>query len=113
MTTREIKKEEWKPFFDHLSKKGGLEKKQAEVDVISLNLGDQLAAEWVPMFGIVYEPRTGILEIMLEGLTHMIHHPRTIYVEEKQLELISIDVTDDNNIQHVIRLRDPLPLPSP
>lgn len=113
MNTRHIKKEEWKSFFDAVSKTGGLDQKSAEIEVISLNLGDQIAAEWVPMLGIVYEPRSNILEVGLEGLNHMIHRPKTIHVEERGVELLSINVTDEDEVQHIIRLRDPLVLSAP
>ncbi|SDY55683.1 hypothetical protein SAMN04515617_11674 [Collimonas sp. OK242] len=113
MTTRDIKKEEWKSFFDGVSKFGDLDSKCADIEVISLHLGDQIAAEWIPMLGIVYEPRSNILEIGLEGLNHLIHRPKTIHVEERGSELLSIHVTDEDEVQHIIRLRSPLMLAPP
>ncbi|MCD6026608.1 MAG: hypothetical protein K0R08_1127 [Solimicrobium sp.] len=113
MPTREIKQEEWHSFFDSISKKGNLEKKRAKIEVISLNIGDQLAAESLPIFGIVYEPKSDTIEIGLEGLTHMIHHPKKVYIEEDALELCSVNISDENDIQHIIRLHDPMTLPPP
>lgn len=113
MTTREIKKEEWKSFFDGVSKFGGVDRKCADIEVISLNLGDQIAAEWISMLGMVYEPRSNILEVGLEGLNHLIRRPKTIQVEERGVELLSISVTDEDDVQHIIRLRDPLVLSAP
>lgn len=111
MTTRKIEKEQWKPFFDGVSKIGGLDSKCAEIEVLGLSLGDHIAAEWVPMFGVVYNPREDMLEIALEGLGHLIHKPNMIFVEESTAGLLSISVTDEDDIQHIIRLRDPLLLP--
>ncbi len=113
MTTRKIEKNEWKAFFDGVSKDGGLSRKCAEIDVISLNLGDQIAAEWVPMLGIVYDPRSDTLEVGLEGLNHLIHRPTTIHVDESAAGLLSISVNDQDAMQHIIRLRDPLLLSPP
>lgn len=108
MTTRKIEKKEWKTFFDGVSKVGGLDSKCAEIEVLGLNLGDHIATEWVPMFGVVYDPKSDVLEVGLEGLDHLIHRPKTIYVDESTTGLLSISVTDEDDIQHIIRMRDPL-----
>lgn len=113
MTTRKIEKQDWKTFFDGVSKVGGLDSKCAEIEVLGLNLGDHIAAEWVPMFGVVYNPAGDVLEIGLEGLDHMIHRPKTIHVDESGAGLHSISVIDEDDLQHIIRLRDPLLLPAP
>ncbi len=49
MATRKLDKEQWKTFFDRVSKM--LEVKQAEIEVASLSLGDQVQAEWLPLHG--------------------------------------------------------------
>lgn len=113
MTTRKIEKKDWKAFFDGVSKVGGLDSKCAEIEVVGLNLGDHIAAEWVPMFGVVYDAGSDVLEIALEGLDHMIHRPTTIHVDESAAGLHSISVTDEDDLQHIIRLRDPLLLAGP
>lgn len=113
MTTRKIEKKDWKAFFDGVSKVGGLDSKCAEIEVVGLSLGDHLAAEWVPMFGVVYNPASDVLEIALEGLDHMIHRPTTIHVDESAAGLLSISVTDEDALQHIIRMRDPLLLAGP
>ena len=113
MTTRKIEKTEWKTFFDGVSKVGGLDTKCAEIEVLGLNLGDHIAAEWVPMLGVDYDPGSDVLEIGLEGLNHLIHRPKMIFVEESAAGLLSISVTDEDDIQHIIRLRDPLLLLPP
>jgi hypothetical protein len=50
MTARKLDKSQWRTFFDRLSKT--LEGKQAEIEVASLSLGDQVEAEWLPLRGI-------------------------------------------------------------
>ncbi len=104
MTTRNIQKNEWKSFFDTLSKLKLLEKKKAEIEIISLQLGDQMLAKWMPLFGIVFDERSDTLEIGMEGLTHIIHRPKTIFSEEDNTELVSILILDENETQHIIRL---------
>jgi Family of unknown function (DUF5335) len=50
VTARKLDKSQWRTFFDRLSKT--LEGKQAEIEVASLSLGDQVEAEWLPLHGI-------------------------------------------------------------
>ena len=52
--------------FDRLSKT--LEGKQAEIEVASLSLGDQVEAEWLPLHGITYDPNDDLVEVALERL---------------------------------------------
>jgi hypothetical protein len=52
MTARKLDKSQWRTFFDRLSKT--LEGKQAEIEVASLSLGDQVEAEWLPLHGITW-----------------------------------------------------------
>ena len=65
MTTRKLDKKEWQTFFDGVT--GMLEGKQAEIEVASLRLGDQVAAAWLPLIGITYDPKDDIVEVALEG----------------------------------------------
>jgi hypothetical protein len=69
MATRKLDKKEWRSFFDHLSTT--LEGKQAEIEVLSLQLGDQVEADWLPLLGIAYDPNDDIVEVALEGLDHL------------------------------------------
>jgi hypothetical protein len=110
MTTRKLDKQEWKPFFEGVSKLLGA--KQAEIEVLSLNIGDQVEAEWLPLIGLTYDPKDDILDVALEGLDHVISKPREIYVETGGGGLASFAVVDDQGTRHIVKLRDPLALPA-
>ena len=77
---RKLEKSEWSAFLNRFDK--GLSATQAEIEVTSLNLGHKIQAEWVPLIGIVYDPKDDIVEVAVEGLDHMVHRPRDLYVEE-------------------------------
>ena len=111
MAVQKLDKSEWGAFFNRVAK--GLVGKRAEIEIASLALGDQIEAEWLPILGIVYDPKTDIVEVALEGLDHMIHHPAEIYVDIGGGELANVEVIDDAGVGHIIKLRDPLMLPSP
>jgi hypothetical protein len=111
MTVRKLDKKEWQPFFDRVSKI--MEGKQAEIEVASLALGDQVEAEWPPLLGVTYDPKDDILEVVLEGIDHLIRKPREIYVDGGPIELSGLEVIDADGLKQIVKLRDPLMLPAP
>jgi hypothetical protein len=111
MATLKLEKAEWHPFFDRMSK--ALVGKRAEIEIASLTLGDQIEAEWLPILGITYEPKTDTLEIALDGLDHLIEYPNEIYVDATGIELRNIEIIDREGVAQIVRLRDALMLPAP
>ena len=111
MTVRKLDKANWHGFFDFISKL--LEGKQVEIEVVSLALGDQVEAEWLPLLGLVYDPKDDLVEVALDGIDHMIPKPREIYVDEGLGGLMSIEIVDVEDTKQIIKLRDPLMLPAP
>ncbi|CDG82074.1 DUF5335 family protein [Janthinobacterium agaricidamnosum] len=109
MAIFKLEKNDWHAYFERIAKV--LMGKSAELEVDALSIGSQLQARWAPLMGIVYDPRSDILAVMLEGLDHMIRHPQTIFVDMQGDVLNSLDVNDADNFRHIIKLRDPLPLP--
>jgi hypothetical protein len=111
MTTRKLDKKQWRTFFDGVTTM--LEGKEAEIEVASLRLGDQVEAEWLPLIGIAYDPNDDIVEVALEGLDHLIPKPREIYVEDGAQGMVALEIVDADDVRQIIKLRDPLALPAP
>ncbi len=111
MTTRKLDKTQWRTFFDRLSTT--LEGKQAEIEIASLRLGDQVEADWLPLLGIAYDPNDDIVEVALEGLDHLIPKPRELYAEEGPGGLTALEIVDADDVKQIVKLRDPLRLPAP
>lgn len=109
MATVKLDKEAWQAYFDRMSKL--VVGKLAEIEVASLNLGDQIEAEWVPLLGMSYDPKNDLVEVLVEGLDHLIRNPRDIYVDQGPSGLTSVEVIDTGDVQQIIRLRDPIMLP--
>jgi hypothetical protein len=106
MATIKIDKPQWHHYFDQMSKT--LVGKSAEIEVDALDIGSQIEAEWVPLLGVVYDMRSDILSVAVEGLDHMIRHPQSIFVEVSKNNLASIEVIDGDQFVHIVKLRDPL-----
>ncbi len=109
MSTLKIPQTEWKRLFDRLSK--ALPGKWAEIEVASLDLGDQIVAEWVPLLGITYDTGDDLLDVAMDRSNHLIRHPREILVDETPSGLSSIAVVDAEGTRQIVRLKAPLMLP--
>jgi|SRR5579883_2182842 hypothetical protein len=108
---RKLDRSEWRSFLDRISKV--LAGKRAEIEIASLGVGDQVEAAWLPFFGVVYDPKDDVIEIALEGLDHLIQHPQEIWADIGPGEVItSFEIVDTSGARQIIKLRDPLMLPS-
>jgi len=104
-----IPKAEWQPYFDRLSK--ALLGKWAEVEVASLDLGDQIVAEWIPLLGITYDSKDDLVDVVLDRASHTIRHPNEIAVNETPGGIESVAVTDTEGTRQIVRLKQPIVLP--
>jgi hypothetical protein len=111
MSTRELPRREWRGYCDQVSK--ALAGARAELEVVSLDLGDRIEARWLPLLGVVFEPKADVLEVALEGLSHSIREPRELYIEETARGLVAIEVIAADETRQIVKLREPLALPAP
>jgi len=109
-TLRVVPAAEWRSFFDRMSKT--LLGKRAEIEVATLDLGDQIVAEWVPLIGITYDSKDDLLDIALDRANHLIRRPREIVVEEGDGGLESVAVVDADGARQIVNLKSPLSLPA-
>jgi Family of unknown function (DUF5335) len=106
---RSIPRTEWRSFFDRMSQ--ALLGKWAEIEVASMDLGDNIVAEWIPMIGITYDSRDDLLDVALDRINRLIRHPQEIMVEEDESGLRSVAVLDEEGARQIINLKTPLMLP--
>ena len=85
----------------------------AEIEVASLDLGDQIQAEWLPLIGITYDPNDDVVEVALDGLDHVIHRPREICMDNEVGSLTSLEIVDADGVRQIVKLKDQLMLPAP
>jgi hypothetical protein len=85
--------------------------KRAEIEVASLELGDQIVAEWLPILGITYDAKNDVLDVALQGVTHLIRQPIEIVVDLRPTGVTSVAVVDADGASQVITLKDPVALP--
>jgi hypothetical protein len=113
MATRNVPQTEWRPFFDVLSKT--LAGNRVEVEAASLDLGDQVVADWLPLVGITYDSHNDLLDISMQGaehFSHLIRHPRTVAVQQEDGGVKSIAVTTDDGVEEILTFKSALLLPA-
>jgi hypothetical protein len=110
-TMHSVPRSEWREFFDRMST-ALLRGKWAEIEVASLETGDQIIAEWIPMIGVTYDSRDDLVDVALDRTDHLILHPDEIVVEEGTEGIMSIAVKAVDGTRHIVRLKQPLMLPA-
>ena len=110
-TMHSVPRSDWRQFFDRMST-ALLRGKWAEIEVASLETGDQIVAEWIPMMGVTYDSRNDLVDVALDRTDHLIYHPDEIVVEEGTEGLMSIAVIAVDGTRHIVRLKEPLMLPA-
>lgn len=111
MSVREIERSHWTKFFDSMTR--ALVGKRAELEVASLEIGDQVQAEWVLLHGITYDHKNNLIGVALEGLEHLILVPEKVYVDYLDGDVITIAIIDAHGTRQILKLKDPLALPAP
>lgn len=111
MTLRRLDKPQWRNLLDRFSK--ALVGKRAEIEVASLSLGVQPAAEYLPLLGVAYDPKDDIIEVALDGFDHIIHGPQELWIDETGGTISSMEIVDKEGVRQIVLLRDPLMLPAP
>jgi len=59
------------------------------------------------------DPNDDLVEVALDGLDHMIPHPREIYLDNGARALTSIEIVDSAGVKQIVKLKDQLALPPP
>ncbi|MDB5699071.1 MAG: uncharacterized protein JWN69_1875 [Alphaproteobacteria bacterium] len=111
MSVQQIDRSGWSPFFDSFTRT--LSGMRAEVEVASLDVGDQITADRAPLIGITYDDRDNLVEIALGGVDRLVYEPAEIYVDYDVGGLIALEIIASDGTRQIIKLKDPLALPPP
>ena len=115
--TTELSRDEWRPYFDELSRT--LATTRATVEIDAPDLGAQLQADEMVLSGISYDDRDDILVIGLspggpdESLEHFVSSPRSIVVEGSEgIVPAAIEAVDGEGQRTIVRLEAAPTLPA-
>ena len=118
-TTVEIPRETWPQYFADLSKL--YEGWSTTIELLAGELGDQRAADGLPLQGISYEFKGGsqagdiLVEVGEAGMpfkTHLIHLPRAVRAAPTQPGVeTDIEIESEDGVTRIVRLRQRPQLP--
>ena len=111
MAVRSISKSHWDAFLAGVSE--ALTGKRAEIEVGSLDLGDQIVAERLPLVAISYDHKNDLISVHLESVDHLIRSPRELYADLGVAGLACLEIVDGEGTRQIVKLTDPLALPEP
>jgi len=114
--TQEIPRQEWKKFFDDLTKKRY--EWQTRIEVFSEDIGNQVLDEGLPLRGITAEQRKddNVIEIIVgqdsrHHQTHNIINPTKIaYLSEKDKLSGIVEIEEMDGTKTLIHIVEPMPL---
>lgn len=107
MAIKKLEKKQWEPYFDQFSKSYIRSKRNdyAEIQMLSDEAGLAFETEWVLLRGISYNPKDDSLEIDIEDLGHRIYHPQTIFIDDNDEDISSLEIVETNGNKSIIELR--------
>lgn len=112
MAVTELPRERWQSSFDQVSK--SLHGQRVKVEVVGPgDLGDRIAADWIALQGLTFDPHDDALTVFADGLEHRVRHPSRIDVEAEGVSVSSVQAVDGEGRRHIVLLSEPLSLPAP
>lgn len=108
MTNRMIEKNDWKYYFNLISR--SLENQKVELEVSGLDIGDQIEAAWVPFDGISYDSKADCIFVHTPLLDHTIVHPTELLIAEVGDAIVAINIKDAANNTQMVHFHRPITL---
>jgi hypothetical protein len=108
----ELPHESWSAFFDRMTDR--MRGQLIEIEVVGLEIGAEIDAEWSPLNGVSYAPHDDVLYVFTEiggAVEHAIEQPRQIYFGLGTAGIEQVVVLDAEERKYFLRLRTPLELP--
>lgn len=110
MATHRLERNQWQNYFDRVSRM--LEGRQAEIEIAGLGIGAQREQAWTALNGLTYDPKDDVFEVATDEVDHLIEGPKDILVEDAGAMLASVEVIDADDNHQIIKLREPIALPT-
>jgi hypothetical protein len=111
MQTREIERENWRGFFDQVSR--ALQGKLIQIEVDSLELGAQIEVDKLSLNGLTYDDKDDAFIISTDEIEHVIRSPQQIFTSDDPDGVSSLEVRATDGSAQIIRFSEPLALPPP
>jgi hypothetical protein len=106
MSSRKLQESEYESFFNSLSK--AMQGEPSEIEVMAVSIMAREMTEWIPFYGISYDPAEKTVSIIYEYIDHRIMKPAEIYVDETDQGVQSIVINGGDGYTHRITFKHPV-----
>ncbi len=106
MSSRKLQESEYKGYFNTLSQ--GMKDTSAEIEVMAVSIMDREMTDWIPFFGISYDPSEKTISIISEFIDHRIKNPAAVTVRETAAGVESVEINGGDGYTHRIKFKNPL-----
>lgn len=106
-TTKRVPTDRLRQYFDDFSKRylKGDAPEVADIEVLSSDYGDQIAARGVHLTGITFDPNSNELDISTDNGDHRIYAPREVWaVTEPDGFVSAIEVVRPDDTRDIMRV---------
>ena len=111
MKTMKIKAREWKKYFEKINAE--LRHRAIHIEGDSLASDGQLKSGWARLNKISYDPEFDLCDISVSGLVLQFKRLQDIHLVCGNQGLSTIEIKGTDGVKHIVRFREPLPLPVP
>jgi Family of unknown function (DUF5335) len=109
MAIRRLERDDWGGFCMLATQ--GYFGRQVSIEVVSLEIGAQPEVQRSPLVGMSYDSKNDVLQVLLGEVSHLVHSPRELYVDEGSVGAAWVEVVDADGIRQILTLREPAMLP--
>jgi len=106
MPRKKLEEPEYEAYFDALSK--GMKDQIAEIEIMAVGIMDKEQTDWIPCYGISYDPPEKTISIMCEYIDHHIKKPREVWVKENDAGIAAIEITGGQGYTHLLKFKTPI-----
>ncbi|HEX3533099.1 MAG TPA: DUF5335 family protein [Gemmatimonadaceae bacterium] len=107
LETTRVPNDQLKTYFDKFTKHFLLRESTnaMDVEILSADWGDQIAAEAAHLYGITYDPKDNALEFELEGGDHRVTKPKEVWTAEELDGFVkAIEIVRDDGTREIARV---------
>jgi hypothetical protein len=106
MKRTKLEETEYKTCFDTLSK--GLNNETAEIEIQAVSIMDQEETNWVPFYGISYDPSEKVISIICKYIDHHVKQPDEVWINADGKNISSIEITGGDGYIHIVKFKEPI-----
>ncbi len=108
MSNKKLQESEYETYFNTLSK--GMKGGTAELEVMAVSIMDREQTDWIPFYGISYDPSEKTISIISEFIDHHIKNPTEINVQEGEKGVESVEINGGDGYTHRVKFKNPIAL---